>query len=100
VGGVNMSSAAPRFILVALLLLTLVPFAHATAYPGNGGTGFGGPVGNGTLTVTDNGSGTINFSFVPGTSFSGNALVLYVDTKSGGVNNTSTLTDHSDGGRT
>src|SRR5439155_22200056 len=44
--------------------------------------------------------GTINFSFVPGTSFSGNALVLYVDTKSGGVNDTSTLTDTADGGRT
>jgi hypothetical protein len=81
-------------------ILALASLASAATFPGNGGTGFGGPVGNGSLTVTDNGLGTFDFSFSAGTNFSGNALILYVDSKSGGVSDTSTLTDTSDPGRT
>ena len=72
----------------------------ATIYPGNGLSGFGGPIGTGVLTVSDDGAGNIDFSLAAGTNFSGNALILYVDSKAGGVNDTSTLTDTGDPGRT
>jgi PEP-CTERM motif len=85
---------------LACLGIVAVPAARATVYPGNGATGFGGPIGNGNLSVTDNGSGSIIFALNAGTNFSGNALIVYVDSKPGGVNDTSTLTDTADGGRT
>jgi hypothetical protein len=89
-----------RAWVAGLAVAGLTSIAAAATFPGNGGTGFGGPVGNGSLTVTDNGLGTFDFSFTAGTNFSGNALILYVDSKSGGVNDTSTLTDTGDPGRT
>jgi hypothetical protein len=85
---------------LACLGIVAVPAARATVYLGNGGTGFGGPIGTGNLSVTDNGSGSIIFALNAGVPFSGNALVLYVDSKPGGVNDTSTLTDTGDPGRT
>ena len=84
--------------LGSMLGLTLA--AGATTYSGNGGAGFGGPIGNGSLTITDNGSGTINFSLTTGVPFSGNDLVIYLDTKPGGVHDNSTFTDNGDPGRT
>src|SRR5689334_10085698 len=38
------------------LVFAIAPFAHATNYPGNGATGFGGPVGLGSLDITDSGT--------------------------------------------
>lgn len=71
----------------------------AATFTGNGGTGFGGGVGNSTLTVTDGGS-TINFSVQSATNtFDGNNLVFYFDTVAGGVNDNSTFTDTADPGR-
>lgn len=85
----------------AMLMLPMVSQAQTSmTYNGNGGAGFGGPVGNGSLTVTRASSGDLTFAFTPGTSFSGNDLVIYLDTINGGVNNTSTFTDTGDGGRT
>jgi len=72
--------------------------ANAAVYMGNGLSGFGGGVGNSTLTVTDGGS-TVNFSLTSPTSFDGNNLVLYFDTIAGGANTNSTYTDVADGGR-
>ncbi len=82
-------------------LTALAPFAaHADVYSGNGATGFGGPVGNGSLTITSTPSGSVTFTLNPaGGSLGGGHLVLYLDTVSGGLNNTSTLTDNADGGR-
>lgn len=70
-----------------------------TVYTGNGQTGFGGPVGSGSLTLSDNGS-TINGTFTPGTSgFGGNGLVIYIDSGPGGFTSTAGFTDTSDGNR-
>jgi hypothetical protein len=71
-------------------------------YQGNGASGFGtgGAIGNSVLTVSDSGSGIINFSLATGVPFTSNDLVLYIDSKAGGVNNNSTFTDNGDGGRT
>lgn len=83
----------------ALAGLSTAAGAATQTYQGNGGAGFGGAIGNSVLTVSDSGSGIINFSLATGVPFSGNDLVLYIDSKSGGVNNTSTFTDNGDGGR-
>jgi hypothetical protein len=82
------------------VLLLMTGAAGATTYVGNGGTGFGGPVGTGSLTVTDDGAGKINFSLSTGVPFNGNDLVLYLDTRPGGVADNSTFKDNGDGGRT
>ena len=70
-------------------------------YNGNGAAGFGGPIGDSTLNLSyDTATGVVSGSLTTGVNFSGNALVLYLDTVSGGINNTSTLADAADGGRT
>ena len=78
--------------------------AHAVNYPGNGGNGFNGAVGNGMLAVNNNGTGGFTFSYTLGggqTNLGGNDIVLYVDTGSGNGIGTSTalLNDAGDGGR-
>ena len=78
--------------------LVLSQAASAATYSGNGGTGFGGPIGGSTLTVTDGGA-TINFSLAT-SGFGGNGLAIYLDTVAGGATSTSSFTDNADGGRT
>src|SRR5438128_9043627 len=68
----------------------------AATYSGNGNSGFGGPIGLGSLTLTDNGttvSGTIN----KGPNGFNDALVLYVDSTPGGFADTSGFADGADG---
>lgn len=91
------------FAIVGFLWLASPTASAGTVtetYPGNGASGFSGPVGNGTLTVTDDGAGNIDFSLTPGVSFSGNDLVLYLDTQSSGAASNLAFTDNGDGGRT
>ncbi len=85
--------------LFALGILGLTAAAaQATTYPGNGATGFGGPIGDAadgaSLTFTTDGTtlfGTIN---TPTTATSlSDELVIYFDTTPGGFTDTSTLTD-------
>ena len=86
----------------ALLSLLLAPALTLTAqstYQGNGNTGFGGPVGEGSLQISDDGT-TATFVFTKGTNADLNdALVLYVDSRPGGVSSTAGLTDADDNGR-
>ena len=84
-------------LIAGLTALGMVSSQSATTYVGNGNSSFGGAIGNGSLEVTDNASGNLNFTFTKGGSDFNNALVLYFDTTSGGVNNTSGLTDTADG---
>ena len=86
--------------LVAILLLAANP-AKATNYAGNGSSSFGngGVVGNGTLTVTDDGTNLTFRLQTPGGNFGGNALALYIDTGATGFADTSGFTDTGDGGR-
>ena len=70
-----------------------------TTYAGNGGTGFGGPIGNGTLAVSTDGVGNVTFTLNNAGGFSGNDLVLYLDSVPGGFANTSQFGDGGDGGR-
>src|SRR5881275_2250537 len=69
---------------------------QAATYSGNGNSGFGGPIGLGSLTLTDNGTtvfGTVN----KGPNGFNDVLVLYIDSQAGGFSDTSTLGDNGDG---
>lgn len=84
-------------LMIAGLLLTGTA-AKAISYAGNGNTSFGGAVGNGTLSVTDDGT-NITFSFIAGGGLGGNDLVVYIDSVTGGFSDTSGFSDAGDGGR-
>jgi hypothetical protein len=74
--------------------------ARAVSFLGNGNGGFGGSIGEGTMTLTDDGtniSGTITLG---GTVNMNNALVIYIDTGvGGGFSDTSGFNDQADGNR-
>ncbi len=71
-----------------------------TTYNGNGATGFGGAVGNGSVTISDT-SSSMTVTFNRGLSGNmDNDLVLYLDTQPGGFADTSQFSDNGDGGRT
>jgi hypothetical protein len=62
--------------------LALCFSAAAATYSGNGNSGFGGPIGLGSLTLTDNGttvSGTVN----KGPNGFNDVLVLYINSTVG-----------------
>lgn len=80
------------FTTLALNLGTLA----ATTYVGNGSTAWGGTVGNSSLTIDDTVSGSLTFTFTAGGSFNSNALVLFIDSKTGGFNSTASFTDIGD----
>ena len=83
--------------LAAAAALATAGLASAqVVYSGNGNAGFGGPVGNGALTISDDGT-DITFTFP--NDLGGNVLALYLDTADGGLADTSSLTDDGDGGR-
>jgi len=72
----------------------------ATTYPGNGATGFGGTLGNGSLTFTQSGT-TINGSFTAGAAFN-DGMVIYIDSAAGGASTSSQaagFTDTADNNR-
>lgn len=77
------------------MLLSTMGYAQ-TNYPGNNNVGFGGPVGKGSLAVSDDGT-TITFVLTKGTNDFNDALVLYIDSKTGGFSSTSGFLDVADG---
>src|SRR6267378_2474842 len=81
---------------IAVLLASFSIAASAATYSGNGNSGFGGPIGLGSLTLTDNGttvSGTVN----KGPNGFNDVLVLYIDSTPGGFSDTSAFADGADG---
>src|ERR1035441_5577220 len=80
-------------LAAAGLLLAAGPL-RADQYHGNGNTGFGGAIGNGTLTLTDDGT-NISGSLTVGGSMN-DVLVLYIQSGPGGFANTSGFNDRSD----
>jgi hypothetical protein len=78
--------------------------ARASIYTGNGASGFGGPVGKGTVTITDNAAGSLTILYTPPASHAsgvdGNSLVLYFSTGAPGLADTSSLVDDGDNGGT
>ncbi|WP_035615519.1 hypothetical protein [Haloferula sp. BvORR071] len=77
-----MKTLGPLPLLFAALL---AGSAHAALYLGNGQTGFGGPVGGGSLQITDDGT-NLTFTFNRGSGGNFNdTLVFYFDTDPGGT---------------
>lgn len=67
----------------------------STTYNGNGSTSFGGPIGLGSLTLSDDGT-TLSGSLTTGAGLGGNAFVLYIQTAAGGFSSTSGFNDSGD----
>lgn len=85
--------------VATIAALGLGSAARATTYSGNGATGFGGALGNGSLAITADGAGNVTFTLNNASGFSGNDVVVYIDSVGGGFNNTSQFSDNGDGGR-
>jgi hypothetical protein len=80
-----------KIILSSITAVALGFTAHATLFNGNGNTSFGGPIGNGSLTLTDNGVNIFGSLVVAGGGLGGNAFVIYLQTPSGASGFTSTI---------
>ncbi len=76
--------------------LTSAPTLFATTYSGNGDTGFGGPIGNGSLSLTDDGT-TLFGTLSKGLNNFNDVLVVYVDSAPGGFSSTAGFGDANDG---
>ena len=72
--------------LRSLILLGIIApcVSFGATYTGNGQSGFGGAVGNGSLVITDDGT-NLSFTFNRGSSAFNDALVIYLDTVAGGA---------------
>ena len=71
--------------LSAALTLIFSLAARATTYTGNGGGGFGDPVGSGMLTLTTDGTTLTGTTTQGGSSGFNDELVIYIDDKAGGL---------------
>jgi len=81
-------------IIAGLALLSFS--AVAATYSGNGNSGFGGPIGLGSLTLTDNGT-TVSGQVNKGPNGFNDTLVIYIDSVAGGFADTSGFADANDG---
>jgi hypothetical protein len=83
-------------LALAALLVSLCLSASAATYSGNGNSGFGGPIGLGSLTLTDNGT-TVFGQVNKGPNGFNDVLVIYLDSVIGGFSDTSGFADGGDG---
>jgi len=83
--------------IIAIIFVLAVSSASAqSTFGGNGNSGFGGPIGQGSLTLNDNGTtltGTVN----KGPNGFNDVLVIYIDSVTGGFSSTGGFTDAGDG---
>jgi len=90
-----------NLLSIGIVSMAVSLSAFADNYLGNGNSAWGGAVGLGSLTVSDSGS-DITFTFNRGSGTfggGGNALVVYLDSVSGGFADTTGFSDAADGGR-
>src|ERR1039457_3418149 len=83
-------------VYLAALLISLCLSARAATYSGNGNSGFGGPIGLGSLTLTDDGT-TVSGMVNKGPNGYNDVLVLYINSVAGGFADTSGFGDGADG---
>jgi len=84
------------FAFVTITVVSLSLSAQAATYSGNGNSGFGGPIGLGSMTLTDNGT-TVFGQVNKGPNGFNDVLVLYIDSLGGGFSDTSGFADGADG---
>jgi len=83
--------------IIGAFALGITASINAAVYPGNNNTGFGGPIGKGSLSLSDDGT-TVSATFTKGTGGFNDVLILYLDTGSGsGILGTTNFTDSADG---
>ena len=82
-------------LIAGLSALGMVSTQAATTYVGNGNAAWGGNFGNGNIVVDDNVAGVLTFTINATTP--GNAMVIYIDSVTGGFSNNSLLSDADDG---
>ena len=81
----------------AALVLSQVDDVVPRVYSNGGGSGFGGVLGNGSISFDTVGT-NLNIAFVPGNAHN-DIVALYLDTRSGGFVDAD-MSDTADGGRT
>jgi hypothetical protein len=90
----SLMKTSTKLSLVTLLLASSLG-AYAATYTGNGNSSFGGTIGLGSLTLTDNGT-TVSGSLTIANTIN-NALVIYIDNGlGGGFADTSGFNDQGD----
>lgn len=82
-------------LIAGLSALGMVSTQAATTYVGNGSNAWGGAFGTGNIVVDDNVAGALTFTINATTP--GNAMVIYIDSTSGGFSDNSLLSDAGDG---
>ena len=82
------------FTLIATCI-SIASFAQLVTYNGNGKSGFGGVIGTGTMSITNNGT-TVTFTVTKGAGDFNDAMIIYIDSKTGGFGSTSTFNDVAD----
>jgi hypothetical protein len=87
-----------KTILSLVASLAALGLQAQSTYLGNGNTAWGGAVGGGSLTVSDSGA-NITFTLNRGPGNLDNALVIYLDSVTGGFSDTTSFSDAADGGR-
>ncbi len=81
------------FVTFLGISVALVGAALGQTFNGNGATGFGGPVGGGSLSFNVSGT-SVTGTFTRGTGGGFNdGFVIYIDSIAGGLTDTSSLTD-------
>jgi hypothetical protein len=89
-----------RKLAFALVSLTATAAMAAGTYNGNGATGFGGTIGGGNLSLSDNGT-TVTGTIMTGGAFN-DGFVIYIDSAAGGASTISQaagFTDTADNNR-
>jgi len=90
-----LSNLRHSFFAALLVASFMTEPAGAAVFPGNNETGFGGAVGEGSLTLSDDGT-TLTGTFTKGAGALNDNLVLYIDSQSGGFSSTSGFADDAD----
>ncbi len=85
-----------RALPIAASFIALAATAQTQTYDGNGATGLGGEIGNGSLTMSDSLSG-MYITLNPGAGGLNFDCVLYLDTQSDGFPDTSQFFDNAGG---
>jgi len=85
-----------QLLATGVALVSFGVSALAVTYSGNGNTGFGGPIGDGSLALTDDGT-TLSGTITKGPNGFNDVFVIYIDSVAGGFSDTSGFADANDG---
>jgi hypothetical protein len=87
-------------LLLAVAYSTLLAGAATaqvtSSFLGNGNSGFGGVIGTGNLTISSFADGNLTFSLAKGAGDFNDAIVIYIDSVTGGFGNTTSFNDQQD----